>query len=84
LALIRAAADYGARRGTSAPTGVGAGAAKAQASEAEASEATEATATEGLIGNTLGLEIALGAIRDAEAAGISLGSEALDELFRVS
>lgn len=33
---------------------------------------------------TLGFEIALGAMRDAEAGGIDLGDEALDILFRVS
>jgi hypothetical protein len=58
IALVRAAADYGARRGNN----------------------NEEGSTE----NTFGLEIALGAIRDAKAANIELGSEALDELFRVS
>jgi len=33
---------------------------------------------------SLGLEIALGAVRDAQAAGLDLGSRAIDQLFRVS
>lgn len=32
---------------------------------------------------SLGFEIALGAMRDAEAGGIELGIEALDQLLRV-
>lgn len=33
--------------------------------------------------NSLGLEIALGAIRDAKVMGIELGDEVLDQLYRV-
>ncbi|TXT15987.1 hypothetical protein VHUM_00490 [Vanrija humicola] len=66
---MRAAADYGNRRGNN----------KLEEAAAEGSEAVEAP--EPAV-RTLGFEIALGAMRDAEAGGIDLGSEALEILLR--